>query len=93
MDLTEGSPFEDNHWEWGWCSEVIEHIEPEKKKTFVDEAIRICENIVFTFQPQNSQKYFMTILAIQMSKLILRKSILIPIKSQIKRLKMVGLFL
>ena len=49
MDLTEGSPFEDNHWEWGWCSEVIEHIEPENKKTFVDEAIRICENIVFTF--------------------------------------------
>jgi len=49
MDLTEGSPFEDNHWEWGWCSEVIEHIEPDNKKIFVDEAIRICENIVFTF--------------------------------------------
>ena len=49
MDLTEGTPFEDNEWEWGWCSEVIEHIEPEKKKTFVNEALRICENIVFTF--------------------------------------------
>ena len=49
MDLTEGTPYENNEWEWGWCSEVIEHIEPEKKKIFVDEALRICENIVFTF--------------------------------------------
>ena len=22
MDLTEGTPFEDNQWEWGWCSET-----------------------------------------------------------------------
>ena len=28
MDLTEGTPFKDNEWEWGWCSEVVEHIEP-----------------------------------------------------------------
>ena len=49
MDLTEGTHFKDDEWEWGWCSEVIEHIEPEKKKIFVDEALRICENIIFTF--------------------------------------------
>ena len=37
MDLTEGTPFEDNQWEWDGCSEVVEHIEPDKKKIFVDE--------------------------------------------------------
>ena len=58
MDLTEGSHFEDNHWEWGWCSEVIEHIEPDKKKIFVDEAIRICENIVFTFPTPKLKEVF-----------------------------------
>jgi hypothetical protein len=58
MDLTEGTPFEDNQWEWGWCSEVIEHIDPDKKKIFVDEAIRICENIVFTFPTPKLKEVF-----------------------------------
>ena len=58
MDLTEGTPFEDNQWEWGWCSEVVEHIEPDKKKMFVDEALRICENIVFTFPTPKLEEVF-----------------------------------
>ncbi|MBT4697302.1 MAG: hypothetical protein HN982_08065 [Candidatus Marinimicrobia bacterium] len=58
MDLTKGSHFEDNHWEWGWCSEVIEHIDPDKKKIFVNEAIRICENIVFTFPTPKLKEVF-----------------------------------
>ena len=58
MDLTEGTPFKDNEWEWGWCSEVVEHIEPDKKKIFVDEALRICENIVFTFPTPKLKEVF-----------------------------------
>ena len=58
MDLTEGTPFKSNEWEWGWCSEVIEHIDPDKKKIFVDEVIRICENIVFTFPTPKLKEVF-----------------------------------
>ena len=58
MDLTEGVPFKINEWEWGWCSEVIEHIEPSKKKLFVDKALRICENIVFTFPTPKLKEVF-----------------------------------
>ena len=48
-DVTKGTPFVDDEWEWGWCSEVIEHVSKRKQKKFVDEVVRICKNIVFTF--------------------------------------------
>ena len=58
LDVTEGTPFEDNQWEWGWCSEVLEHIEPSKKEVFVEEVLRICKNIVFTFPTPKFEEVF-----------------------------------
>jgi len=48
-DLTEKSNIPDKFFEWGWCSEVIEHVEKEKQYAFVNEVMRICENAVFTY--------------------------------------------
>jgi ubiquinone/menaquinone biosynthesis C-methylase UbiE len=48
-DILDGTPFRDKEWTWVWCSEVIEHIPQNKQQQFVDEIVRICKNVVFTF--------------------------------------------
>ena len=49
QDLIEGTDFKDKEWDWAWCSETLEHIPQEYQKKFVDEASRICKNILWTF--------------------------------------------
>ena len=49
QDLIEGTDFKDKEWDWAWCSETLEHIPQEYQKKFVDEATRICKNILWTF--------------------------------------------
>lgn len=56
-DVTEGTPFTDDEWEWGWCSEVIEHIPQNKQQQFIDEVMRICRNAVFTFPTPEHQSF------------------------------------
>ena len=48
-DIIRGTKFNDKEFEWGWCSEVLEHIPKRKQKKFVEEVLRICKNVVFTF--------------------------------------------
>ena len=48
-DLAKGTPFKNKEWEWGWCVEVLEHIDPILKEATVDEIMRICRNCVFTY--------------------------------------------
>ena len=49
QDLIEGTDFKDKEGDWAWCSETLEHIPQEYQKKFVDEACRICKNILWTF--------------------------------------------
>lgn len=49
VDMTQRTSFQDNQWEWGWCSEVLEHIPPPLKQAFLDEALRVCQHLVVTF--------------------------------------------
>lgn len=48
-DMTEGAPFPDGRWEWGWSSECLEHIPPPLQERFSAEVLRICRNVTFTF--------------------------------------------
>ena len=56
-DMTKGTPFKDNEWEWGWCSEVIEHMPKKQQQTFVAEALRICKNVVFTYPDPTHESF------------------------------------
>lgn len=47
MDLD--NIFSYNQFEWGWCSEVLEHIDPPNKLAAVYKILRVCRNVVFTF--------------------------------------------
>jgi hypothetical protein len=49
FDVTKKTPFKDKEFEWGWCSEVVEHIPKKLQKKFVKEICRICKNVVFTY--------------------------------------------
>jgi hypothetical protein len=41
--------FDDNEWQWGWCTETIEHVPPGQKENAVIEIMRVCENCIFTY--------------------------------------------
>ena len=50
MDLTEGTPFEDNQWEWGnGVVRLLNILNQIRKRYSLMKTLRICENIVFTF--------------------------------------------
>lgn len=49
MDVTDMSEFEDGQWDWGWCTETIEHIPPGLKDHAAKEIMRVCKNCVFTY--------------------------------------------
>lgn len=42
-------PFKNKSFEWGWCSEVIEHLKPIYQRKAIKEIERVCSNIVITF--------------------------------------------
>jgi hypothetical protein len=56
-DLTKKSIFKDNEFEWGWCSETIEHIQQIDQLKFIKEVSRICENVVITFPTPLHQSF------------------------------------
>ncbi len=56
-DLTEGTSFKDDTWEWGWCVETVEHIPQDKQVIVVNEIIRICRNVVFTFPTPKHESF------------------------------------
>lgn len=47
-DITDLSAIKET-FEWGWCAEVIEHIEPDKKEQAIKEILKVCQNCVFTY--------------------------------------------
>jgi len=49
MDVTDMKDFEDHQWDWGWCTETIEHIPPALKDQAANEIMRVCKNCVFTY--------------------------------------------
>lgn len=49
MDVTDMSEFENGQWDWGWCTETIEHILPALKDQAAKEIMRVCKNCVFTY--------------------------------------------
>ena len=48
-DIIAGSPFEDDQFDYAWCSETLEHVPQDKQREFVDEVCRIAKNVVWTF--------------------------------------------
>lgn len=48
-DLSDRTPFACNEWDWGWCSETIEHIPQNLQEQVVKEIMRVCRNCVFTY--------------------------------------------
>jgi len=58
LDLSEGTPFTDYQWHWGWCSEVLEHVPIKSKKKVFNEILRICRNVTFTFPTPSHPTFF-----------------------------------
>jgi len=50
-------PFTDKGVSWGWCTEVIEHIPPERQMQTVMEIARVCRNFVITY-PSTRSRHF-----------------------------------
>jgi hypothetical protein len=48
-DVTDMRDFGDQEWDWGWCTEMIEHLPPELKEKASEEIMRVCRNCVFTY--------------------------------------------
>jgi SAM-dependent methyltransferase len=48
-DIEDMHMFNNNEFEWGWCTDVIEHIDPDKKEKVVKEIMRVCKNCVFIY--------------------------------------------
>lgn len=49
VDFSKKTKFKNKEFEWGWCSEVLEHIPPKQKEDFLKEVLRVCRNLVLTF--------------------------------------------
>lgn len=49
LDISQPTFLADYQFEWGWCSEVIEHITQDRQEFAVKEVLRICKNAVFTY--------------------------------------------
>lgn len=42
-------PLKNHEFEWGWCSELIEHIDQKEQEQAVKEIMRVCKNCIFTY--------------------------------------------
>lgn len=50
-------PYAAKAFTWGWCTEVIEHIQPERQEAAVAEIARVCRNFVITY-PSTRSRHF-----------------------------------
>lgn len=58
VDITTRTPFKDQEFEWGWCTEVLEHLPPPMMGTAMVELLRIVRHLVVTFpQPPHPTFY------------------------------------
>lgn len=51
-------PFRDKEYEWGWCTETIEHIDPIQQQIALSEIVRVCENVVITFPTPLHESFY-----------------------------------
>lgn len=48
-DLTQADQLPEEHFEWGWASEIIEHIPQDLQEIFFFNVMSLVDNCVFTF--------------------------------------------
>lgn len=56
-DVRDMNQFEDGEFEWGWASEIIEHLEADDQRPALTEMLRVCENLVLTFPRESSEAF------------------------------------
>jgi hypothetical protein len=59
IDITERTEFQEKEWDWGWCTEVLEHLPPTEKLNSACELMRICKNITFTYPTPSHESFLL----------------------------------